>query len=67
MTGLSGTNYTVKANGNRENGSIRLPGRVVGFHVWFGFGATINQPLNMSIGYNVCNCPESRFVANAPP
>ena len=52
LQGESGTNYTVAANGRIEGGSVELHGRIVGFHVWMGFGATVNQPLNISIGYN---------------
>ena len=65
--GLSGKEYSFKANGMESSEKFRLGGRPIGFRVWSGTGGIQNQPLKMSIAYNECNCPASKFMKNAPP
>ena len=44
-----------------------MAGRPIGFGVYMGYGGTSNQPIQLSVMYNECNCPASTFMANNPP
>ena len=62
--GYLGTQYTFRANGDDPSDKFRMGGRPIGFYVNEGRGGTgtDDQPLQMQIVYNACNCPASSFI-----
>ena len=67
FTGHAGSEYSFRANGEDASPTYRMPGRPIGFGIYTGDGGTSNQPLQISIFYNECNCPASTFMENSAP
>lgn len=44
-----------------------MAGRPIGFGMFMGYGGTDNQPLQLSIFFNSCNCPASTFMGDIQP
>ena len=57
----------MRANGDAQKPNFKMPGRPLGFGIFMGQGGTANQPLKMSIMYNGCNCPATRFTTEQQP
>ena len=62
--GYLGSPYVFRANGADHSPKFRLGGRPIGFKVGEGLGGTgsNDQPLELAIVYNSCNCPASQFM-----
>ena len=60
--GHRGTNFYMRADGERGGTKFHLSGRPIGFRAIIGNGRSGNMPIRLNIVYNSCNCPASLFL-----